>query len=285
MKEKSAIIPYRFVKGELEILLIKNKDNTKWVIPKGTIEKSLRPSISATKEAYEEAGVLGIPHPILVGTYNKNDQQVPTYMLEVLVELKVYEEGAERDRSWHKIDELNGSIVDDDLLKLTKRAAKIINKNGHYFKYSIRTYCQNNNIVLSKNTKKNAKVIFTMKNAGTFEIDISRKKTFLHFSLNSNSIFEKIEKVPIPLMISLMLDNTTSIMGYWSLRDLTVGFVFSRMYNEEMHNLNSESFVFILKLLVEKCLSLDEELKVEAAEIKKYKEEKKEDKEDKKMKV
>ena len=72
MKNKSAIIPYRFKGDHLEILLIKNSDNTKWIIPKGTIEKPLKPSVSATKEAYEEAGVLGIPHPILVGTYHKN---------------------------------------------------------------------------------------------------------------------------------------------------------------------------------------------------------------------
>jgi len=126
MKEKSAIIPYRYIDKELEILLIKNTDNTKWVIPKGTVEKSLVPSISATKEAYEEAGVLGIPHPILVGTYNKNGQEVPTYLLEVLVELEKYQEVSNRDRSWHKIDELTESIVDTDLLKLTKLGAKII---------------------------------------------------------------------------------------------------------------------------------------------------------------
>jgi 8-oxo-dGTP pyrophosphatase MutT (NUDIX family) len=97
MKNKSAIIPYRHVDNELQILLIKNLDNTKWVIPKGTIEKPLKPSISATKEAYEEAGVLGIPHPILVGTYYKNNQNVPTYLLEVIVELSNYEEDNDRE--------------------------------------------------------------------------------------------------------------------------------------------------------------------------------------------
>ena len=114
MKCKSAIIPYKFVDGQLEISLIKNSSNTKWVIPKGTIEESLRPAVSATKEAYEEAGVLGIPSPVLVGTYNKNGQEVPTYLLKVLVELEHYE----RERTWHKLDRLK-SICDNDLFVYT----------------------------------------------------------------------------------------------------------------------------------------------------------------------
>jgi len=261
MKYKSAIIPYRFVEEELEILLIKNSSDTKWVIPKGTIEESLRPSISATKEAYEEAGVLGIPSPILVGTYNKNNQEVPTYLLKVLVELEHYEEGSERERGWYKLEELNESICDDDLLELTKLAAKIIKKNGYYFKYAIQTYCRNKNIALEENTKKRAKVIFSVAEKGTFEIVISRKKSFLYFSLNSDFLFKTIEDIPIRLMRNLMLDNTTSKMGYWSLKDLEVGFVFVRMYNDGLYTLNSDSLEVIFNLLVEKCISIRAELK------------------------
>ena len=261
MKAKSAIVPYRFVDGQLEILLIKNSSNTKWVIPKGTIEPSLRPSISATKEAYEEAGVLGIPSPILVGTYNKNGQEVPTYLLKVMVELEHYEENADRARAWHKIEELNESIVDNDLLKLTKLAANIIKKNGYYFKYAIRTFCRNKNIALEKITKKRAKVIFSRKEKGTFEITISRKKSFLYFSLNSDFIFKTIDDVPKKLMRNLLLDNVTSKMGYWGLKDMEIGFVFSRMYNEELHILNSDSLEVVLNLLVEKSISMAKELK------------------------
>lgn len=265
MKEKSAIIPYRFVEGQLEILLIKNSSNTKWVIPKGTIEESLRPAISATKEAYEEAGVLGIPNPILVGTYNKNNQEVPTYLLKVIVELEHYEENTDRDRGWHKIDELNQSIVDDDLLQLTKLAAKIIKKNGYYFKYAIKTFCRNKNIALESITKKDAKVIYSTTENGTFEITISRKKTFIYFSLNSNFIFKNLDEIPIKLLRNLMLDNTTSKMGYWSLKDLEIGYVFARMYNEELHILNGNSLEIIFNLLVKKCIAITEELKTVSA--------------------
>ncbi|SEC72134.1 8-oxo-dGTP pyrophosphatase MutT, NUDIX family [Maribacter dokdonensis] len=261
MKDKSAIIPYRFKDGQLELLLIKNSSNTKWVIPKGTIEESLKPTVSATKEAYEEAGVLGIPIPILVGTYKKNGQEVPTYLLRVLVELKHYEEDSERGRSWHKLDKLNKSIVDDDLLELTQLAAKIVKKNGYYFKYAIRTFCQNINIALEKITKKEAKVIFVREEKGTFEISITRKKSFLYFSLNSDFVFKTIDDIPIKLMRSLLMDNVTSKMGYWGLKDLEIGFAFTRMYNEELHLLNSDSLEIILNLLVEKSISMTKELK------------------------
>ena len=262
MKDKSAIIPYRFVANQLELLLIKNSDNTKWVIPKGTIEEALRPTISATKEAYEEAGVLGIPIPILVGTYNKNGQEVPTYLLKVLVELEHYEEDSDRARSWHKVDELNDSIVDNDLLKLTKLAAKIVKKNGYYFKYALKTFCRNKNIALEKISKKKAKVIFTREENGTFEITISRKKAFLYFSLHSDFIFKTKDDIPVKLMSSLLLDNVTSKLGYWGLTDLEIGFVFTRMYNEELHVLNSDSLETILNLLVEKCILMSNELGV-----------------------
>lgn len=99
-----------------------------------------------------------------------------------------------------------------------------------------------------------------MDEAGTFEIEISRKKTFLHFSLNSDFIFNSMEEVPVNLLRKLMLDNTTSKMGYWSLKDLEVGFVFSRMYNEELTVLTKDSLEVILNLLAEKCLSIMEEL-------------------------
>ena len=264
MKDKSAIIPYRFVNGALELLLIKNSSDTKWVIPKGSIEESLRPSISATKEAYEEAGVLGIPSPILVGTYNKNNQEVPTYLLKVLIELEHYEEDSDRNRAWHKLNQLDGSIVDDDLLELTQLAAKIIKKNGYYFKYALTTFCRNKNIALESISKKEAKVIFSREEKGTFEISISRKKTFLYFSIYSDFIFKTLEEIPQKFLSKLMLDNTISKMGYWSLKDMEIGYVIARMYNEELHILNSDSLVTILNLLVEKCISVTKELKAGA---------------------
>ena len=256
MKDKSAIIPYRYTDGKLEILLIKNKDNTKWVIPKGTVEEELKPSVSATKEAYEEAGVLGIPLPILIGTYNKNNQEVPTYLLKVLIELDEYLESDLRDREWHKVNELTDLIVDDDLLALVQKGAMVIEKNKYYFQAAMKTFSSGDNITVREQAKKYAIIEYDHPEHGKFEIYIKRKKTFLHFSLNSDFFYPTTADIPHDLIVKLMVDNTVSRAGYWSLKELEVGVVFARMFNEELHILNKKLFYMILDYLVEHCIKL-----------------------------
>ena len=62
-------------------------------------------------------------------------------------------------------------------------------------------------------------------------------------------------------MISLMLDNTTSNMGYWSLKDLEIGFVFTHMYNEELCKMTVDSMVDIFDLLGVNFISIKGEFK------------------------
>ncbi len=251
MKKKSAIVPYRYNNdGELEILLIKNSRDTKWVIPKGTIEKPLQPSISATKEAYEEAGVLGIPHPIEIGTYHKNSQEVPTYLLEVLVELEHYDEDAKRARAWHKINEIDEFIVDQDLQELLHLAAKVVTKNGFYFKYAIQTFCKEENVNLIHISKKKACVKFEDTKDVSYEIEITRTKRTLVFSIMTKTIFKEIDKIPQILQKNALVLNAESEMGYWSLSKTKMGYRFTRMYNEELRVLNCQLFLKILKSLV-----------------------------------
>jgi len=53
-------LPYRFsVEASLEILLVTTRQSRRWIIPKGWPIKGLKPSKSAAREAFEEAGVRG----------------------------------------------------------------------------------------------------------------------------------------------------------------------------------------------------------------------------------
>ena len=260
MKKKSAIIPYRFVDDRLEILLIKNSNDTKWVIPKGTIEKPLMPAISATKEAYEEAGVLGIPHPIQIGTYHKNDQEVPTYLLEVSIELDHYEEDDKRERSWHNVDELDKYIEDKDLLELLHVGVKVISKNKHYFKYAIQTFCDEHNVTPLSITKQKATVIYTHENKEDFTIEISRTKSTLAFALKEKVTYDSVNMIPNQLQTNALLENAKSKMGYWSILKMDDKLQFTRMYNEELRVLNCELFLKILRSLVESCISFEENI-------------------------
>ena len=66
---QSSVIPYRFKKGQLEILLILSSKKKHYVVPKGIKEPGLSPRVSAAKEALEEAGVKGIVATEAIGSY------------------------------------------------------------------------------------------------------------------------------------------------------------------------------------------------------------------------
>ena len=56
---QSAVIPFKTNEGMTEIVLITSITSGAWGIPKGVVEKSMSPEESASKEAFEEAGVIG----------------------------------------------------------------------------------------------------------------------------------------------------------------------------------------------------------------------------------
>ncbi len=56
-KEIGAFV-YRFKHGHLQLLLINNRKQTRWILPKGQIEKHLSDKEVALEEVYEEAGIL-----------------------------------------------------------------------------------------------------------------------------------------------------------------------------------------------------------------------------------
>jgi 8-oxo-dGTP pyrophosphatase MutT (NUDIX family) len=53
-------LPYR-LDGDvgIEVLLVTSRETGRWIIPKGWPIKGFKPAKSATREAYEEAGVRG----------------------------------------------------------------------------------------------------------------------------------------------------------------------------------------------------------------------------------
>jgi 8-oxo-dGTP pyrophosphatase MutT (NUDIX family) len=85
--EQSAVIPYRFREGKLEILLITSRNNKRWIIPKGIIDPGMTPQQAALQEALEEAGVKGKVFDDLMGTYTYEKWggicRVQIFLLEV----------------------------------------------------------------------------------------------------------------------------------------------------------------------------------------------------------
>jgi 8-oxo-dGTP pyrophosphatase MutT (NUDIX family) len=63
-------LPYRVTEvGDVEILLITSRGTGRWIIPKGWPMKGRKPSGTAAREAYEEAGLRGDIGGKAIGTY------------------------------------------------------------------------------------------------------------------------------------------------------------------------------------------------------------------------
>lgn len=104
---------WRRIGDRLQVLLITSRETGRWVIPKGWPIAGLSPEASATREAYEEAGVEGQASASCVGfyTYDKGLGKpqgprptvpciVAVYPLKVTALQDRYPECRERRRKW-----------------------------------------------------------------------------------------------------------------------------------------------------------------------------------------
>jgi phosphohistidine phosphatase len=116
---QSAVIPYRFREGILEILLVTSRSAGRWIIPKGIIETGMTPAESADKEAWEEAGIRGVVHeePLGAYTYSKwgGECTVEVFPMEVTEEAGTWLEGHIRERCWMSVEEAAGSVREEIL--------------------------------------------------------------------------------------------------------------------------------------------------------------------------
>ncbi|NTW63209.1 MAG: NUDIX domain-containing protein [Chlorobiaceae bacterium] len=62
---QSGVIPVM----DNRLVLITSRKTNRWTIPKGYVEKGLSAAESAAKEAYEEAGLIGVVHHEEAGAY------------------------------------------------------------------------------------------------------------------------------------------------------------------------------------------------------------------------
>lgn len=58
-RKEIASFAYVIKRGRLQIVLVTNRDKTRWILPKGQPEPHMRDTEVALMEAYEEGGVLG----------------------------------------------------------------------------------------------------------------------------------------------------------------------------------------------------------------------------------
>ena len=100
---QSGAVPYRGDRRRLEVLLVRNRKDTKWICPKGIVEPHLTPELSAAQEAYEEAGVLGVVHSVSLGRYKQKKWggvcKIDMFPMRVTTERETWLESYRR-RKW-----------------------------------------------------------------------------------------------------------------------------------------------------------------------------------------
>ncbi|MBM4171660.1 MAG: NUDIX hydrolase [Ignavibacteria bacterium] len=124
---QSAVIPYKFINGTLQILLIKSRSG-KWIIPKGIIEDGLTPQESARREAIEEAGVNGKVSDKLFGEYQYEKWGgiciVKIFAMNVEEEYEIWQEDYFRIRKWFLIDKAITKVSERKISEILENLEK-----------------------------------------------------------------------------------------------------------------------------------------------------------------
>lgn len=142
MKQKGlqyGALPFRRLSGEqMQILLISSLESRRWIIPKGW-PKGGEEHEAAEREAFEEAGVLGVARSCAVGTYEYPKRRadghqwicrVSVHLLEVLEEVIDWPEKKLRYRVWLPVEEAAGRVAEPELKRLIRGVPTEIAASG-----------------------------------------------------------------------------------------------------------------------------------------------------------
>ncbi|MDI4656471.1 NUDIX hydrolase [Xanthobacter autotrophicus] len=130
-----AALPYRVRRdGEVQIRLITSRETRRWVIPKGWPMKGLSPPKAAVREAYEEAGLMGVisREPLGMYTYEKRLGtrsvlcDVLVFPLKVKRLLEKWPERFQRYGFWFSIDSAAAAVQEEDLSELIRSFGQIM---------------------------------------------------------------------------------------------------------------------------------------------------------------
>lgn len=108
----------------MRLLLITSRDTRRWIIPKGNPIKGLPPHMAAAQEAFEEAGISGVPCPTNIGSYHyfkrkKNGRLASTivdvFPLAVLHQSEHWPEREQRDARWFGPEEAAEAVEEEEL--------------------------------------------------------------------------------------------------------------------------------------------------------------------------
>jgi 8-oxo-dGTP pyrophosphatase MutT (NUDIX family) len=123
---QAAAIPIRGNK----ICLVTSSNGKRWVIPKGLIDAGQSAAETALKEAWEEAGLVGVLAKEPVGTYLYSKlggtYHVLVFLMRVTEAAEDWPEKNQRQRIWVNVDRAMEQIEDAGLRELIEAAAAVV---------------------------------------------------------------------------------------------------------------------------------------------------------------
>ena len=126
-KVQHGALPWRWVDGTLEIMLVTSRETGRWVIPKGWPHDGMSSARSAAQEAFEEAGITGaitkkeigrFRYLKFIGTDDAIECIVHLHAMEVEEELARWPEKAQRVRKWFLRHEAAEAVDEPELREL-----------------------------------------------------------------------------------------------------------------------------------------------------------------------
>jgi 8-oxo-dGTP pyrophosphatase MutT (NUDIX family) len=125
-----AALPLLQHDGRLAVVLVTSRETGRWVLPKGWAELGVSRPAMATKEAFEEAGLIGVIEPRSCGSYRYAKRlgdattlicEVKVFTLRVTEMLDDWPEKAERRRHIVPPAEAAGLVEEAELAALLRR--------------------------------------------------------------------------------------------------------------------------------------------------------------------
>lgn len=119
------VLPWRVQRnGEMRILLITSRGRGRWIVPKGWPVKGSPLLVAASREAFEEAGVIGDLSPAPVTTYRYQKVlddgsqarcRVAVFAMNVRGTLSHWREKGQRKRQWFSLEQAADRLNDAEL--------------------------------------------------------------------------------------------------------------------------------------------------------------------------
>jgi len=131
-RRQYAALPYRG-KEKLKVLLITSRETRRWVIPKGWPMKGKAPHVTAAREAFEEAGLVGVIAKRPLGEFGydkrmKTGQALPcrveVFPMKVTVQHRTWPEKEERTSQWFDWEEAAEAVDEAELADLIRAFAR-----------------------------------------------------------------------------------------------------------------------------------------------------------------